>query len=344
MSYKIFEYDPGLKPFENDINQRMKNFEWKKGELLTSANSLKDFANGHEYFGFHKVKGGWYYREWAPSADAVYLTGDFNNWSPTALKLNKLSNGVFEVFIEGEKTLYNGCHVQTVVSHNGELLRRVPLYARRVEQEKNTATFCAVIVDEKQYKWKNLNFKPSKNVFVYECHIGMAQEREGIGTYQEFIDNVLPRIKKLGYNTIQIMAIMEHPYYGSFGYQVSNFFASSSKYGTPNGLKALIDTAHGVGIAVLLDLVHSHAVKNTAEGINMFDGTTGQFFHEGARGEHQAWGTKLFNYNSNGVLHFLLSNLKYWLDEFHFDGFRFDGVTSMIYHNHGLVRSICYNR
>ena len=336
MSYKIFEYDPALKRFENDIDQRMKNFEWKKGELLKGTNSLKDFANGHEYFGFHKVKGGWYYREWAPSADAVYLTGDFNNWATTALKLNKLENGVFEIFIEGEKTLYDGCHVQTIVEHNGELLRRVPLYARRVEQEKNSPAFCAVIVDQKPYNWKHKNFTPDKNVFVYECHIGMAQEKEGIGTYQEFIDNVLPRIKKLGYNTIQIMAIMEHPYYGSFGYQVSSFFASSSKYGTPNELKKLIDTAHGMGIAVLLDLVHSHAVKNTAEGINMFDGTTGQFFHEGPRGEHKAWGTKLFNYNSNGVLHFLLSNLKYWIDEFHFDGFRFDGVTSMIYHDHGL--------
>ena len=164
----------------------------------------------------------------------------------------------------------------------------------------------------------------------------MAQEKEGIGTYLEFRDNVLPRIKALGYNTIQIMAIMEHPYYGSFGYQVSSFFAASSKFGTPNELKALIDKAHEMGIAVLLDVVHSHAVRNTAEGINEFDGTVYQFFHEGERGEHPAWGTKLFNYNKNEVIHFLLSNLKFWMEEYHFDGFRFDGVTSMIYHNHGL--------
>jgi 1,4-alpha-glucan branching enzyme len=167
MSYKIFEYDPALKYFENDIEQRMKNFEWKKGELLKGVNSLKDFANGHEYFGFHKVNSGWYYREWAPSADAVYLTGDFNNWATTALKLNKLENGVFEIFIEGEKTLYDGCHVQTIVEHNGELLRRVPLYARRVEQEKNSPAFCAVIVDQKPYHWKHKNFTPDKNVIVY---------------------------------------------------------------------------------------------------------------------------------------------------------------------------------
>ena len=184
--------------------------------------------------------------------------------------------------------------------------------------------------------WKNNGFKPEKQLYIYECHIGMAQEKEGIGSYSEFAENILPRIKDLGYNTIQIMAIMEHPYYGSFGYQVSNFFAASSKYGMPCDLKKLIDTAHGMGIAVLLDVVHSHAVKNVGDGLNMFDGTVYQFFHEGQRGEHPAWDTKLFNYNKNEVIHFLLSNLKFWMTEYHFDGFRFDGVTSMIYHDHGL--------
>jgi len=336
MSYKIFEYDPYLKPFESDIEQRMKNYAWKKNQLVGDGKALKDFANGHEYFGFHKTKKGWFYREWAPAADNVYIMGDMNGWNPTELKLDRLENGVFEIFLAGDKALYGGCKVKTVVEKDGALLERIPLYARRVVQDTVTRTWAAEIVDEAPYKWKKKTFKPAKHPYIYECHIGMAQEEEKVGTYREFADRILPRIAALGYNTIQIMAIMEHPYYGSFGYQVSNFFAASSRFGMPEDLKYLIDTAHIMDIAVLLDVVHSHAVKNTAEGINEFDGTVYQFFHEGGRGEHPAWGTKLFNYNKNEVIHFLLSNLKFWLDEYHFDGFRFDGITSMIYHDHGL--------
>ena len=336
MGYRIFDYDPHLLPYMSDIEQRMKNYANKKAELLGQDGKLCDFANGHAYFGFHKTKNGWYYREWAPAADEVYLTGDMVDWNPYELKLTKLENGVFEIFLPNIKTLYHGCRVKTVIKHGDQVLYRIPLYIRRVEQDPITFEWHAVIVDEPNYHWKKRSFKPASDLFIYECHIGMAQEKEGIGSYAEFCENVLPRIRDLGYNTIQIMAIMEHPYYGSFGYQVSSFFAACSRYGTPNELKKLIDTAHGMGIAVLLDVVHSHAVRNTAEGINEFDGTTYQFFHEGARGEHPAWGTKLFNYNKNEVIHFLLSNLKFWLTEFHFDGFRFDGVTSMIYHDHGL--------
>ena len=336
MPYKIFEHDPGLLPFEKDIELRMDNYARKREELVGKGGNLRDFANGHEYFGFHKTENGWYYREWAPAADEMFLTGDFVDWRWFDRKMTPLGNGIFEIFIEGENTLYNGCHVAAIVRNGEKLLQRIPLYIRRVEQDPTSFAWCGVIVDEPQYKWKKKSFTPKKDLYVYECHIGMAQEKEGLGTYREFKDNILPRIKELGYNTIQIMAIMEHPYYGSFGYQVSSFFAASSKFGTPNELKELIDTAHAMGIAVLLDLVHSHAVKNTAEGINEFDGTTYQFFHEGDRGDHPAWGTKLFNYDKNEVIHFLLSNLKFWMDEYHFDGFRFDGVTSMIYHDHGL--------
>jgi len=334
--YKIFEYDENLKPFQSDIELRMSNYERKKKELLGDNLSLVDFANGHEYFGFHKTNEGWYYREWAPAAEEVYLTGDFNNWHWLDHRLTNIGNGVWEIFIPDTKVLWHGCKVKTIVKHNGQLLERIPTYARRVVQDEVTKAFTCEIVDEAPYKWKKKKFTPAKNLFIYECHIGMAQEEEKVGTYIEFRDKILPRIKELGYNTIQIMAIMEHPYYGSFGYQVSNFFAASSRFGLPNDLRSLIDTAHEMGIAVLLDVVHSHAVKNTAEGLNEFDGTSYQFFHDGPRGDHPAWGTKLFNYNKNEVIHFLLSNLKFWMDEYHFDGFRFDGVTSMLYHDHGL--------
>lgn len=336
MSYKILEIDPYLAPYEKDIALRMDNYARKRFELVGETGNLSDFANGHEYFGFHKTQDGWVYREWAPAAEEVYLTGDMTDWRWLDRKLTPIGNGVFELYLPGRDALYDGCRVRTIVRHNGELLERIPLYIRRVEQDPVTFVWNGVITDEPSYVWQHVDFKPAKSPYIYECHIGMAQEKEGIGSYDEFRENVLPRIRAQGYNTIQIMAIMEHPYYGSFGYQVSSLFASSSKYGKPNELKRLIDAAHGMGIAVLLDVVHSHAVKNTKEGINEFDGTTYQFFHEGARGEHPAWGTKLFNYEKNEVLHFLLSNLKYWLTEFHFDGFRFDGVTSMIYRDHGL--------
>ena len=336
MKYKIFEYDPYLLPYEAAIDQRMEKYASKKKELVGENGKLIDFANAHEYFGFHKTEKGWIYREWAPAADEVYLTGDMNDWQLPGIKMTRLDNGIFELFLEGTETLYDGCYVRTIVKNGDKLLFRIPLYIRRVLQDPRDFSWCGVIVDEPQYKWKKRSFTPKKDLYIYECHIGMAQDKEGIGTYREFAENVLPRIADLGYNTVQIMAIMEHPYYGSFGYQVSSFFAASSKYGTPNELKELIDKAHSMGIAVLLDVVHSHAVKNTAEGINEFDGTAYQFFHEGARGDHPAWGTKLFNYDKNEVIHFLLSNLKFWMTEFHFDGFRFDGVTSMIYHDHGL--------
>ena len=339
MKHKIFRHDPGLRPFEKDLDLRMANYRRKKAELLKPGQTLADFANGHLFFGFHKTANGWYYREWAPAAEAVYLTGDFCNWDRRAYPLQKKENGVFELFLQGENALPEGSRVMTIVIHDGKELERIPLYATRVEQDPVTFEWNAVIHEPKAFSWTDSGFVPKKKLFIYECHIGMAQEEGKVGSYKEFTQRVLPRIKALGYNAIQIMAIMEHPYYASFGYQVTNFFAASSRFGKAEELKELIDTAHKMGIAVLLDVVHSHASKNTREGINEFDGTVYQFFHEGERGDHSAWDTKCFNYGKNEVIHFLLSNLKYWQTEYHFDGFRFDGVTSMLYLDHGLGTS-----
>ncbi|MCI6677450.1 MAG: alpha amylase C-terminal domain-containing protein [Clostridiales bacterium] len=341
MGYKILEYDNLLKNYyEDDIELRMNEYKKKKKELLKKGETLSDFANGAEYFGFHRTSDGWVYREWAPAADEMYLTGDFNNWNHSSHPMKKKDNGIFEIQLEGKDTLYNGCKVQAIVINGNRIMERIPLYAKYVTQDPKTYLWCAEIYEEeKPFEWTDSDFKAEKTPFIYECHIGMAQEKYGIGTYTEFKENILPRIKDLGYNTIQIMAIMEHPYYGSFGYQVSNFFAASSRYGKPTELKDLVNTAHEMGIRVLLDVVHSHAVKNTNEGINEFDGTDYQFFHGGGKGNHSAWDTKLFNYGKNQVIHFLLSNLKFWMTEYHFDGFRFDGVTSMIYWDHGLGSS-----
>ena len=339
MKYKILKNDPSMLPFENDITLRMDNLAYRKEQLLSDGQTLADFASGHLFFGFHQADGGWYYREWAPGADRLFLTGDFCGWDRYAHPMEKKENGVFEIFLPGDDTLYDGCTVMAVVQSGGRELERIPLYAHRVVQDPQTHTWNAVIHTPKAFAWTDEKFKPKKKLFIYECHIGMAQEEGKVGSYQEFTRYTLPRIKDLGYNTIQIMAIMEHPYYASFGYQVTNFFAASSRFGMPEDLKELVNTAHKMGIAVLLDVVHSHACKNTREGINDFDGTPYQFFHDGPRGEHSAWDTKCFNYGKNEVIHFLLSNLKYWLEEYHFDGFRFDGVTSMLYLDHGLGTS-----
>ena len=335
--YRILELNPQLKPFESDINLRMELYHNTKKRLLAQGGTLKDFAQAHHYFGIIHMNGYWVYREWAPNAYQLYLTGDFNNWNQTSHPMKKLDNGVWELVLEGNDALWEGCKVKTVVDANMTRTEHIPLYARRVVQDPKTITWCAEVVDNwMTYKWTDQDFKGADSLYIYEAHVGMAQEEGKVGTYREFARNVLPRIKKAGYNAVQLMAIMEHPYYGSFGYQVSNFFAASSWFGKPEDLKYLVDKAHKLGIRVLLDVVHSHAVKNTAEGINMFDGTEWQFFHSGPKGEHPAWGTKCFDYGKDGVIHFLLSNLAFWMTEYHFDGFRFDGITSMLYHDHGL--------
>ena len=335
--YRVLELNPQLMPFERDIELRMELYRNTKNRLLPSGGTLKDFANGHHYFGIHHLEGKWVYREWAPSAHQLYLTGEFNNWIQTAHPMKRLENGVWELELEGDDALWDGCKVKTIVDANMTRTEHIPLYARRVVQDPQTITWCAEVVDNRTpYAWTDQDFKPAQSLYIYEAHVGMAQEEGKVGSYREFADLVLPRVKKSGYNAIQLMAIMEHPYYGSFGYQVANFFAASSWFGKPEDLKYLVNKAHKLGIRVLLDVVHSHAVKNTAEGINMFDGTEWQFFHSGPKGDHPAWGTKCFNYGKDEVIHFLLSNLAFWMTEYHFDGFRFDGITSMLYHDHGL--------
>jgi 1,4-alpha-glucan branching enzyme len=335
----ILNIDPYLQPFERDLQLRMDKYKSKKKSLLGRHRKLESFANGHLFYGFHLVKDGWHYREWAPNAEELYLMGDFNGWNPITHPLEKKEHGNWEIFLPGRDTLQHMSLVKVRVKANGIESDRLPLYIKRAVQNSVTNDFAGQIWQPlKKYKWHDQKFRVDHTspLFIYELHIGMAQEKEGIGSFKEFTCNILPRIVKSGYNAIQIMAIMQHPYYASFGYQVTSFFAVSSWFGTPDDFKELVDTAHSLGIAVIIDLVHSHASDNHREGINGFDGTEYQFFHEGSRGNHPAWGTKLFNYDKNEVLHFLLSNIKFWLEEYHIDGYRFDGVTSMLYHHQGL--------
>ena len=336
--YQIIKKHPELRPFENDIRQRKENYRNKRRQILGGKISLETFANAHRFYGFHRVKEGWIYREWAPGADQVYLTGDFNDWHWTDTPLARADGGNWEVFLPGD-TLHHGSRVLTIVQNGERLTQHVPLYARRVTQDPTTMSWCCEVWDDEAFPWTDKGFYSDEPPLIYEAHIGMSAEDYRVSTYREFADNVLPHIKRAGYNTVQLMAVMEHPFYGSFGYQVSSFYAASSRFGYPAELKYLVNKAHGMGLRVLLDVVHSHAVGNTLEGIYLFDGTDYQFFHRGEKGDHPAWGTKLFNYDKPEVLHFLLSNLKFWMEEYHFDGFRFDGVTSMLYHDHGLGAS-----
>ena len=334
----IIKNDPWLEPYAEAITGRYQDAVNKERELVGKDGSLVDFANAHNYFGLHRTADGWVFREWAPNATDIVLIGDFTRWQEMAkYRLTRKENGVWELFLK-HNDLHHGDLYKMIVYWEGGMGERIPAYANRVVQDEVSHIFSAQVwAPEETYQWQIAEFKPDVSpLLLYECHIGMAQEREGVGTYVEFRDLVLPRIAKDGYNAIQIMAIQEHPYYGSFGYHVSSFFAPSSRFGTPEELKSLIDEAHRLGIAVIMDIVHSHAVKNEVEGLGRLDGSYNQYFYGDHRREHPAWDSLCFDYGKNDVLNFLLSNCKYWLEEFKFDGFRFDGVTSMLYYNHGL--------
>ena len=343
--------DKYLEPFEEAIQGRHDHALWKINELTRNGEvSLSDFANGYQYFGLHQLKDGWVFREWAPHATDIFLVGDFNNWTESeSYKCNRIAGtGNWELYLPLD-AISHGNLYKMHVKWEGGSGERIPAWVTRVVQDDITKIFSAQVwAPKEEYQWKDnrfcleeskkkRTFTPKKDpLLIYECHIGMAQDAEKVGTYTEFKDNILPRIASAGYNAIQIMAIQEHPYYGSFGYHVSSFFAPSSRCGTPEELKELIDTAHQMGISVIMDIVHSHAVKNEVEGLGNIAGDPNQYFYSGERREHPAWDSLCFDYGKNEVIHFLLSNCKYWLTEYHFDGFRFDGVTSMLYYSHGL--------
>jgi len=336
----LVKNDAYLAPYEDAIRGRHEHALWKMNQLTQNGQlTLSDFANGHNYYGLHQTADGWVFREWAPNATEIYLVGDFNGWNEQeAYQCHKIEGtGNWELTLPHD-AMQHGQYYKMRVHWEGGEGERIPAWAQRVVQDEASKIFSAQVwAPAEPYVWKKKTFKAQTSpLLIYECHIGMAQDEEKVGTYNEFREKVLPRIIKDGYNAIQIMAIQEHPYYGSFGYHVSSFFAASSRFGTPEELKALIDEAHKNGIAVIMDIVHSHAVKNEVEGLGNLAGDPNQYFYQGDRHEHPAWDSLCFDYGKDEVLHFLLSNCKYWLEEYHFDGFRFDGVTSMLYYSHGL--------
>ena len=336
----IYDSDEWLLPFKDKIDERNEMILDLK-ERLSVDGSLSKGMNNHMYYGMHRdAKGNWIFREWAPNATKIYIIGEFNNWKRTeAYALKPIGGGNWEIVLPS-MFLDHGTLYKLYIEWKGGGAERLPAYLTRAVQDPVTKTFCAQVWDPvTPYEWKNPGPGKRLHPFIYECHIGMAAEEEKVGTFEEFRLNVLPKVAELGYDTLQIMALQEHPYYGSFGYQVANFYALSSRFGTPEEFKALVDEAHGLGIAVVMDIVHSHSVDNEAEGLGMFDGKEDLYFYTGWQGRHPAWGSRCFDYGKDETKYFLLSNCKYWMEEYHIDGFRFDGVTSMLYWDHGLEKA-----
>lgn len=335
---KIIQEDPYLKNYERQLINRIEWYQNTKDYIEKHFGTLYNFANAHLTFSFNydEKNKGWWFREWLPHAHQVFLIGDFNDWNRSSHPLKRGNFGVWEIFlpdVEYKDKLVAGSEVKIHVIADNGALDRIPAYIRETSEDENH-NFNGVFSGFNTFKWTDENFRKQKieTPLIYEAHIGMATEKEEVGSYRDFADKILPRIKNLGYNTVQLMAIQEHPYYGSYGYQVSNFFAPSCRFGKPDDLRYLINKAHEMGLAVILDVIHSHSVKNRNEGLIEFDGTSLYF-----TGHHPEWDSAIFDYAKLEVKRFLASNLRYWMEEFHFDGFRFDGVTSMLYHHHGLM-------
>ena len=334
---KLVEEDKLLKPFAGIIEKRHQQVLAMEREFTYRTTRLSDKCNSYLYYGLHRTNEGWVFREWAPNATAIYLLGEFNDWRKHPdYVLTKVGDGNWEIKLPLGALVHEMLY-RLLVEWNGGSGERLPSHVRRVIQDEYTKIYSAQVWDPlNPYQMRHERPKRTDYPLIYEAHIGMSTEHRRVSTFTEFRLFVLPRIVDLGYNTIQLMAVQEHPYYGSFGYQVANFFAVSSRFGTPDELKALIDAAHSMGIRVIMDIVHSHAVNNEEEGLSRFDGSYDQYFYPGDRGYHPLWGSRCFDYGKHEVLNFLLSNCKYWLEEFRFDGYRFDGITSMLYWDHGI--------
>jgi len=348
----VVEVDPLLAPHQNHLRYRVNEYMKRRQAIEEYEGGLEAFAKGYEKYGFNRDGDCIVYQEWAPAAAAAQLIGEFNNWDGTKHNMERDQFGVWSIRLpdeNGVSAIPHGSKVKfRMQKGDGSWVDRIPAWIKYAIVDANifAAYYDGVYWDppaSEKYKFKNP--RPEKPVAprIYEAHVGMSSKDPRVASYREFADEVLPRIKANHYNTVQLMAVQEHAYYGCFGYHVTNFFGASSRSGTPEDLKYLIDKAHSMGLRVLMDVVHSHASTNAVDGLAGYDlGQAAQdsYFHTGARGYHTLWDSRLFNYGSWEAQRFLLSNLRWWIDEYQFDGFRFDGVTSMLYHHHGL--NMCF--
>jgi 1,4-alpha-glucan branching enzyme len=344
----VLNVDPSLASHKAHLQYRYSKYLQQKQTIEKYEGSLEDFSKGYLKYGFNREGNKIVYREWAPAAKEAQLIGDFNAWNGSCHRMERDQFGVWTVYIpdkDGKPAIPHGSKVKFRMKiANGTWIDRIPAWIRyaTVDPSNFGAAYDGVYWDpppSKRYKFKYPRPPKPEAPRIYEAHVGMSGIEPRVASYVEFAENVLPRIKANNYNTVQLMAVAEHSYYGSFGYHVTNLFAPSSRSGTPEDLKFLIEKAHSLGLRVLMDMVHSHASNNVTDGLNGYDigqRTEESYFHTGERGYHKLWDSRLFNYGNWEVQRFLLSNLRWWLEEFQFDGFRFDGVTSMLYHHHGI--------
>ena len=335
-----FGREPGLAPYQSVLEGRATRAARQEQTVRGRRRNLVAACDWHRHYGLHLTRQGWVFREWLPNATAAWLSGDFSFWHREE-KFRLAREGEDWVLRVPSEAIRVGQQYRLVVQWLGGEGERLPSAVTHVARStpelwREDVCFNAVAEAPAGYRWRHASPPLPAAPLIYEAHVGMAQERQGIGTFDEFRRNILPRIVRDGYNTVQLMGLQEHPYYASFGYHVSNFFAVTDLFGEPDDFRRLVDEAHGLGLRVIIDLVHSHAASNEVEGLARMDGTPWLYFHDGERGVHPAWGSRCFDYGKPQVLRFLLSNCRFWLEEYHLDGFRFDGITSMLYRNHGL--------
>ena len=342
--FDLINQDPYLKNYEWCIKRRNEHFKNLLHQIESNEKSLENFANSYQNMGLHVLPNGDIkYREYAPGARGIALFGEFNNWNRDQYWAKRDQYGFWELIIpneDGKPRIKHKTKVKcNVVLSNGQWADRNPIWIEYLYQNTQSLIFDGVFWNpEEKYVWKypKKHLDKPRSLRIYEAHVGMSSFYPKVTTYKDFTENILPRIKRLGYTAVQLMAIMHHANYASFGYHVNNFFAISSLFGTPEDLMELIDKAHEMGLFMIMDIVHSHASSNVDDGFNNWDGTDYLYFHGGKMGHHSLWDSRLFNYSSYETLRFLLSNCAYYSEKFRFDGFRFDGITSILYRNHGI--------
>ncbi|PAV85395.1 hypothetical protein WR25_09830 [Diploscapter pachys] len=337
----LLRLDGYLWDFQHEICRRYGVFQ-EYLKKIEECGGMDAFTSSYREYGLHvQPDNSIHGLEWCPAAEKLALVGDFNSWNWDSHPYEKGEFGKWTINLtpkeDGSPAIPHGSIIKIAVTTNGSTKLKLSPWATYITRPKETYVYHQEFYNpSERYVMKHAKPARPASLRIYEGHVGISSPEPKVNSYRAFADDVIPRIHKQGYNAIQLMAIMEHVYYASFGYQVTNFFAASSRFGTPDDLKYLVDKAHSLGIYILLDVVHSHASKNVEDGLNEWDGTPGNYFHSNSRGFHSLWDSRLFDYTQIETLRFLLSNLRWWVEEYGFDGFRFDGVTSMIYHSHGM--------
>ena len=310
------------------------------------------FGEGRHYQLYHKLgahpytyrgQDGYYFAVWAPHAAAVSLVGDFNAWNPDATPMKPVADsGIYELFVPGLGV--GQLYKFAITTHTGTILFKADPYAFSAEYRPGTAS---VTADIRGFKWNDSKWMESRAgtdpvkapISIYEVHLGSWKkknrpEKDGYYTYMEAAHELADYVLEMGYTHVELMGIAEHPYDGSWGYQVTGYFAPTSRYGTPTEFMYFVNYLHKKGIGVILDWVPAHFPKD-AHGLADFDGQALYEYADPRKGEHPDWGTKVFDYAKNEVSNFLIANALYWLDEYHIDGLRVDAVASMLYLDYG---------